>query len=141
MALNVKDAASSAQKFVSRAQAAGPDYAKGVQGAGDTWQSRTAASADAYGAGVNAAITAGRFQKGVAKAGAAKYVNRAAGVGAARYPQGVGAAGPNWQSGTQPYLDTLAGLTLPPRRPRGDPGNINRVAMIADALRKKKLGQ
>ena len=141
MALNVKDAASSAAKFVARAQAAGGDYTKGVQGAGDAWQSRTAAGADAYAAGVNAAITAQRFQKGVAKAGSAKYVSRAAGVGAARYPQGVGAAGPNWQQGVQPYLDTLAGLTLPPRAPRGSPNNINRVAMIADALRKKKLGQ
>lgn len=141
MALNVKDAASSAAKFVARAQAAGSDYTKGVQGAGDTWQTRTAAATDAYGAGVNAAISAGRFAKGVAKAGSAKYVSRAAGVGSARYPQGVGGAGPNWQNGVQPYLDTLSSLTLPPRAPRGSPANIQRVAMIADALRKKKLGQ
>lgn len=140
MALKVKDAATSAAKFVARAQIAGPDYTKGVQGAGDTWQQKTAASADAYQAGVNLAITSQRFQKGVAKAGAAKYVARAAGVGAQRYPQGVGAAGPNWQQGTQPYLDTIGALTLPPRHPRGDPANIQRVAMIADALRKKKLG-
>lgn len=140
MALKVKDAASSAAKFVARAQAAGGDYTKGVQGAGDLWQSKTAASGDAYAQGVNLAITSGRFAKGVQKAGAAKYVARAAGVGAARYPQGVGGAGPNWQQGTQPYLDTIAGLTLPPRHPRGDPGNIQRVSMIADALRKKKLG-
>jgi hypothetical protein len=141
MGLNVKDAASSAAKFVARAQAAGGDYQKGVQAAGDNWQAKTAASADAYGAGVNAAISAGRFAKGVVKAGSAKYVSRAAGVGAQRYPTGVGAAGPNWQNGVQPYLDTLSGLTLPPRAPRGSPNNIQRVAIIADALRKKKLGQ
>jgi hypothetical protein len=141
MGLNVKDAASSAAKFVARAQAAGGDYQKGVQGAGDNWQAKTAASADAYGAGVNAAISAGRFAKGVQKAGSAKYVARAAGVGAQRYPTGVGQAGPNWQNGVQPYLDTLSGLTLPPRAPRGSPNNIQRVAIIADALRKKKLGQ
>lgn len=140
MALMVKNAADAAAKFVARAQAAGPAYQSGVQGAGDTWQSHAMAGEASYGAGVTAAIGAKRFSKGIQKAGATKYVSRASGVGAARYPQGVAAAGPAWQSGTQPYLDTLAGLTLPPRAPRGDPGNIQRVAAVAAALRAKKLG-
>jgi hypothetical protein len=140
MALKVKDAASSAAKFVARAQAAGGDYAKGVAAAGDSWQSKAAASGDAYSAGVQAAIGAQRFQKGIAKAGAAKYVANASGKGAQRYPSGVAAAGPNWQQNTQPYLDTLASLTLPPRHPRGDPGNLQRVAAVATALRAKKVG-
>jgi hypothetical protein len=141
MALTVKSAADSAAKFVARAQSAGGDYSKGVSGAGDKWQSHTLSSADNYTAGVQLAISGGRFAKGVQKAGGAKYVAKASGLGAQRYPTGVGAAGPAWQQGTQPYLDTIAGLTLPPRRPRGDPGNVTgRVGMIADALHKKKLG-
>jgi hypothetical protein len=31
-------------------------------------------------------------------------------------------------------------LTLPPRRPKGDPANFQRSQMVADALRKKKVG-
>lgn len=140
MALKVKDAAASAQKFVARAQAAGGDYTKGVTNAGDAWQANSAASKDSYAAGVQAAIGRDAYTKGIQKSGAAKYVSRASGVGSARYPQGVAGAGPNWQSATQPYLDTLSALSLPPKRPRGDPGNIARVAAVAAALRAKKLG-
>ena len=140
MALRVKAAADSAAKFVARAQAAGGDYTKGVSAAGDLWQQKASAAGDAYAAGVQAAIGRKGFEKGVAKAGAQKYVANASTKGASRYPAGVAQAGPNWQSSTQPYLDTLAGLNLPPRHPRGDPGNIARVQAVADALRKKKLG-
>lgn len=140
MAIKVKDASASAQKFVTRASAAGGDYQKGVQGAGDTWQSKAAASGDAYAAGVQAGIGRSAFQKGIAKSGSAKYVARASGVGAQRYPQGIQGAGPTWQQNTQPYLDTIAGLTLPPKHPRGDPGNLQRVGMIAAALRARKIG-
>jgi hypothetical protein len=139
MPLNVKDATSSAAKFVARAQAAGAAYTQGVQGAGDTWQQHTASAGDAFAAGVNAAISSGRFAKGVNKAGAAKYVAAAAGKGAQRYPQGVAAAGPAWQNGVAPYLQMMSGLTLPPRMPRGDPGNLQRVAAVANANRALKL--
>jgi hypothetical protein len=139
MALSVKDATASAAKFVSRAQAAGAAYTAGVQGAGDAWQHNTAAAGDAFAAGVNAAISSGRFAKGVNKAGSSKYVTAAAGKGAQRYPQGVASAGPAWQQGTQPYLAMMAGLSLPPRMPRGDPGNLQRVAAVAAANRALKL--
>ncbi len=140
MAVQVKDAASSAAKFVARAQAAGGDYAKGVSGAGDKWQSHTAASGDSYQQGVQAAITRQAFQKGVAKAGAAAYVTRASGAGAQRYGPGVAGAQAKWQQNVQPYLDTIASLTLPPRSPRGSPNNLQRVAAVANALRAKKVG-
>lgn len=139
MAIKVKDAASSAAKFVSRAQTAAPEYVKGVQGAGQAWATNTAASADVWAQGVQAAVTNGRFSKGVNKAGPTKYETNAAGKGAQRYGPGVAAAGPSWQQNTQPYLDTIAGLTLPARRPKGDPGNFARSQAVADALRKKKV--
>lgn len=139
MALKVKDAASSAQKFVQRAQAAGADYGKGVAGAGQAWQERASAAKDTFAAGVQAAIGRDAYTKGIAKAGAARYTERAAGVGAQRYPQGVGAAGPQWQKNTAPYLDNMANLTLPVKRPRGDPGNLQRVAAIAESNRALKL--
>jgi hypothetical protein len=139
MALNVKDAAASAAKYVSRAQAAGPAYTAGVQGAGDKWATAAAASGNSYQQGVQQAITDGRFVKGIQKAGGAKYSANAAGKGSQRYPTGVAAAGPAWQNGTAPYLSALSSLTLPPRMPRGDPGNINRVAAVATAMRSLKL--
>ena len=140
MAIKVKDAASSAQKFVTRAQSAAGDYSKGVQGAGADWQQKTAGAAEAYAGGVQAAIANGRFAKGVQQAGGAKYEKNASTKGAQRYPQGVAAAGPDWQAATGKFLDTIAGLSLPPRRPKGDPANYQRSQMVGDALRKAKMG-
>jgi hypothetical protein len=140
MAIKVKDGAAAAQKYVTRAGAAGADYQKGVTGAGPTWQAHSAAASDAYGAGVTAAISAGRYAKGINAAGAGKYESNATGKGAQRYPQGVQAAGPLWQTKVQPYLDTISSLNLPPRRPVGDPSNWQRSQMVGDALRKKKMG-
>jgi len=139
-AVQVKDAASSASKFVARAQAAAGDYQKGVQGAGDKWAQHTAAAGDSYQAGVQQAISRQAFQKGVAKAGPSGYVTRAANAGAQRYGPGVAGAQAKWQQNVQPYLDTIAGLTLPPRSPRGSPNNLQRVAAVANALRARKVG-
>jgi hypothetical protein len=139
MALNVKDAATSAAKFVSRAQAAGPAYTSGVANAGSSWQAATAAADSAYSAGVQTAITSGRFKNSITSNAASKFVTNASGKGSQRYPQGVAAAGPAWQSGVQPFLSALSSLTLPPRMPRGDPGNINRVSAVTAAMRAVKL--
>jgi hypothetical protein len=140
MGLNVKDAASSAKKFVANASAAAPAYATGVQSAGARWQANTAAAEQSYGVGVQAAIAANRFSMGVNKAGASKYQTNASGKGAQRYPQGVAAAGPSWQAGVQPYLTLLSNLNLPAPGPKGSPQNMSRSAAVATALRAAKLG-
>ena len=139
MAINVKDVQSSATKFVRRAQAAAPDYQKGVQGAGAHWQAQATAANDTYVAGVTTAANAGRYRNGVANK-ASKYETNASGKGAQRYPQGVAQAGPNWATGFQPYASTLQSLTLPARRPKGDPSNYQISQAVGDALHKKKLG-
>jgi hypothetical protein len=140
MAIKVKDASTAASKFVNRSQAAAPDYQKGVAGAGQSWVTNSAAAADTYSQGVQQAVANGRYSKGVQAAGASKYETNASGKGAQRYPQGVATAGPTWQDKVTPYLQTVANLTLPPRRPKGDPANYQRSQMVADALRKKKVG-
>jgi len=140
MAINVKDAGTAATKFVQRAQAAAGDYQKGVSAAGQQWQTNTAAAQDTWAQGVQASISNGSYVKGVNKAGANKYASAASGKGAQRYPQGVATAGPAWQEATAPYLQTIASLNLPPRRPKGDPGNMARVQAVTSALRAKKVG-
>lgn len=141
MAIRVKDVGSLAKKFVTRASAAAPDYTSGVQAAGQDWQTNTAASADNYAQGVQAAIGDGRFRKGVEQAGAAKFVQKAATLGAQRYPTGVGAAQEDWAKGAGPYLQTIAALNLPPRRPKGDPANAARSQAVSAALRAQKVGR
>jgi len=68
-----------------------------------------------------------------------KYTRNAVAKGAQRYRPGVDAAVSDMTSGLQPYLDVLANLNLPPRLPKGDPSNIQRVAAVDAALRAKKL--
>lgn len=138
MAIQVKSASASAALYVARASAAGAQYTAGVQNAGALWSANTVASAPNWAAGVQAAITDNRFTNGVQGA-QTKYQTNASGKGSRNYVPGVSAAGPAWQAGVTPYLNTIANLTLPPKGPTGSPQNIARVSAIADALRQQKL--
>lgn len=140
MAVTVKAAAASAQKFVTNAQAAAPAYTAGVANAGAKWAANTAAAADTWQQGVVQAAANGRYANGVHAASQSKYQTRAAGVGAQRYPQGVAGSAQAWQTATTPYLNTIANLTLPPRQPKGSAANYQRVQAIGQALRTQKLG-
>lgn len=140
MAIRIKDAGTLAKKFVQRASAAGGDYTDGVKNAGGDWETNTKAAEDNYKQGVAAAANRGAFGKGVAAAGAGKYVQRASTLGSQRYPTGIAAAEGEWAKGTQPFLQTLASMNLPPRRPKGDPGNQERANAVARALRAQKVG-
>jgi hypothetical protein len=139
MAIKVKDAAQSAAKFAQRGAAAASDYAAGVQAAGADWQNNTAASAETYNAAVQDSISRGAFAKGVQKAGGDKYARKASTTGAQRFPAGVRDAQGDWATNTQPFLDTIRNVTLPARRPKGDPANYARVQAVGDALRRRKL--
>ena len=139
MAIPVKDAATAAKKFATRGAAAGGDYANGVRGAGARWQTNAKAGAQNFAQGVQDAITNGRFEKGIDKSGAAHFEDRAVNVGAQRFPQGIQLAESKWAEKTQPYLQTIANINLPPRGPKGDPRNQARSQMVADVLRKKKI--
>jgi hypothetical protein len=139
MAIQIKPADVIAAKYATRGAAAGQDYATGVQAPRTDWAQATESSAPAWGAGVQMAVSNGSFSKGVARAGSAKWQRKASGVGAQRYGPGVTAAKQDYATGVAPYLQVIANLSLPPRGPKGDPGNINRVAAIATALRQKKL--
>lgn len=139
MAVKVRDLATSSKKFTTNAQGAQQTYAAGVANAGPTWQANTKAAAETWNQGVQQAAAQGRFAAGVNPTSQAKFQTRAAGVGPARYSAGVATAGDAWSNNTKPFLDTIAGLTLPARGVKGSPQNIQRVSMITEALRAKKL--
>jgi hypothetical protein len=140
-AIRIKDTGSLATKFATRAAAAATDYKDGVAQAGSDWQTNAANSADAYAQGVQEAIGDGRFAKGIADAGAGKYVKRATELGAQRYAPGVNAGKDEWAKNVAPFLDRLKGLTLPPRGPRRSPQNMARANMVAAELGKLATGK
>jgi len=127
------------EKWTRKASAATQDYTDGIKDPRTPWAAATAASAANQAAGVQAAIARKAFEKGVAKAGDSKWSRKAAGVGASRFSQGVQAGSDDYAAGVAPYLQVIESTTLPPRGPKGDPRNLQRVAAIANALRAKKL--
>ena len=114
-------------------------YREGTAGKGGAWETGAKAGESNWKTGIAAASAAGLFGKGVAKAGAGKYERGVAEKGVARWPQGVGVAGPEYSKGFAPYQSVLAGITLPPKGPKGSPANYARVQAIGTALRAKKL--
>lgn len=129
-----------AQRWAQRTAAATPDYQAGVASPRVPWQQATIAAKEAHKAATTQALAEDRFAKGVAKAGDGKWQSAAQGKGAERFGPGAAAGVNDYQAGVAPYLAVIEGTQLPPRGPKGDPRNIDRVRVLAAALRKKKVG-
>jgi len=138
MPIQVKSADAASKKWAARAGAASADYAAGVANPRVPWATATAAAANTWATGVQTAVANGQFAKGVGNAGN-KWSTNAAGKGAQRYPQGVSQGTPSYMAKITPVLQVIAGVTLPPRAPKGDPSNLNRVSAIDTALRAAKV--
>lgn len=128
-----------AEKYSRVTPARTADYAEGIRAPKKDWKSETMAAEDAWAGGVQAAVADKRFGKGVTKAGTEKWQRKASEVGAPRWGPGVAAAGADYKEGFAPYQAVISATTLPPRGPKGDPRNIERVTRIATALHEKKL--
>lgn len=127
-----------AAKFVAKASAAGPDYEAGVRQPRNDYARNTLAAETSYDQGVTAAIGRKSFGKGVQKAGTGKWQAKSLSKGVTRYGPGVADAKDDFQSGFTKSHGIISALQLPAKRAKGDPGNIQRVAAIAKALRDGK---
>ncbi len=139
MTVKVKSAAEVAKKWGEVTPGRSAYYQSGAAAAGPDWEKNTCDAKGSFVAGVTAGNIGQMFVGGVKRAGAAKFVRKINDVGAGRFGQGVSAAIQDFQSGVEPMLATIAGLTLPARAPRGSSSNLERVRVIADALNKKRL--
>lgn len=134
----VPDPSRVAQKWSRRASGAADDYKTGVETTGASWSSNATAAKDTWKTAVTAAAGRGAFEKGVARAGDAKWKANTTSKGPMRYSQGVGVAEQDYSSQVAPYLQAIGAVDLPMRGPAGSAGNIQRVAAIATALRQLK---
>jgi hypothetical protein len=135
-----KSAAASAQKWATRAGSASTDYAEGAAGAGQKWQTQSAGAAATFKQAVSSGNIEARYSAGIQRSGAAKYTRKVTSVGASRYSGGVSDGRQDYETAIGPVLQTIAGVTLPVRKPRGDPANIARVSAITSALAARRLG-
>ena len=139
MAVKVKPGSSAAEKWDRNATNATEAYAAEAGASGERWASATVGAADNFRASIQASGIADRFRKGVQRAGAAKYTRKIEAVARDRYAPGITAAKADYQANVEPFLSTISALTLPGRKPRGDPGNLRRVETINVALHAKRL--
>jgi hypothetical protein len=130
-----------AEKWARRAASASGEYQQGVEQSSKSWATAAGAAEKNYVAGVNAAAAAGRFGKGVAKAGDAKWKKGAIEKGPMRYAQGVGVAQADYAGQVGPYLEVIGRTDLPPRGIVGSEANYTRVSTIGKALRAAKVGR
>ena len=139
MAVEIKELGPSGTKWVSRAGGAATEMATNAAANAEKWARETQAAASNFRAAISAANIEARFRRGVQKAGAEKFRRKVTAVAQNRFTEGVAAGEADWESGFQPYHATISGVTLGPRRPRGDAGNYTRVKQIGDALNAKRL--
>lgn len=136
----IKSLSEIAEKFVRRASGAGEEYRKGVRSAGD-WQGPTAAASGNYAAGVQAAISDDRFTKGVRDVSNEEWKRKAETKGGANYGVGIRSSQDDFTKGYGPFREVVAGLTLPPRGPKGSPENYDRVRLVGEAQHNAKLAR
>ena len=136
--MDVKSLSAIAEKFARVTPQRAADYQQGVQSTTVDWAKVTAGAGATYAAGVQAAITGKRFERGVTGAGTERWRAKSLDVGASRWGPGVQAGAGDYSAKFAPYLDVLAKTALPPRFPTGDPRNYARVQAIGEALFKKR---
>ncbi len=136
--MDIKAISAIAEKYARVTPQRAGDYVEGVRTTPVDWSKVTQAAGPTYAAGVQAAITGKRFEKGVASAGTERWRAKSVDVGSSRWGPGVQAGAGDYAARFSPYADTLAKLTLPARFPTGDPRNYQRVQAIGEALFKKR---
>lgn len=136
----VKAIGMAAAKWQRNAAMAGDSYTEGVRAPRTPQADAAAAANDTWKAGVQQAVTRDAFVKGVREAGTDKWQRMSIEKGVARYPQGVQVSQPVYQAKAAKFFDVIQSTTLPPKGPKGDPRNIERVRAMATALRNAKVG-
>ena len=126
------------KKWVDKASIAGPDYSWGVENPKKLWEEEAAKAEETYHKAITAPDIGKRFVGGVKRAGQSKYQEMAKRKGSTRYPEGITLGEPFYDEGFAPFRDEIERTELPPKLPKGDPGNIKRVSVIASALHAKK---
>lgn len=114
-------------------------YQDGVLQPRTDWKKATQASNTNWKAATQQAIAQDRFAAGVNRSSTENWQAGAIDKGVSRYAAGVQLGQPAYEAGFAPYRAVIEAVNLPDRKPKGDPANIQRVAMIATALHNAKV--
>ncbi len=140
MPMRIPSAASVAEKWARVTPGRSQDYVTRASASGAAWQDGTNNAEANYNAAVQEAIGRGAYGQGTAgKAGA--YTAGITDKGALRWGPGVAASRQKFEQRIARSLQALASVGLPPKLPRGNPGNLMRVAAVDEALHAAKMGR
>jgi hypothetical protein len=116
------------------------DYTIGIKNPKRDWAQAATSAKESHKAAMTQAASNDSYAKGVAKAGTARWQDKATKKGPSRFAEGVAIGAPDYGTGFAPYADVIKATALTPRFPKGDLRNLDRVKVISQALRKKKVG-
>jgi len=140
MVIRVRSRERAKEKFRKRVEVAAPDYEFGVRNPRYDWLERFSSVVDAIAEALRRALEERRHLAGAQRAGTKKWQDRAARKGVPRWRDETPKAADNWRSAFEEFASELERLALPPKRPKGDPANVDlRVKPVIEALRRKKL--
>lgn len=135
-----KSASESAQKFVERASNASSDYVKGAQESNKDQAAAAIAGKANWAAGIQAAITAGRYEKGLQQSGKAGWLKGVTEKGGNRFAEGVASGASKYATNSGKYDGARNAAASLPRGPKGSEQNYTRAKTVGMALRKMKVG-
>ncbi len=122
------------KKFIDVTPGRAVQYAEGSAAPRVDWEQATAAAEGRFEEGIQLAIQRKAFGKGVREAGTAKQQKGVKEKGVSRWPVGIRLALAAYVKGFGPYRDEIERTELPPKYPRRDPRNLDRVAALNKAL-------
>lgn len=136
----MKSASASGVKFVERAGQATPDYVAGSEQTGKDQAQAAIAAKPNYIAGVQASITRGAYEKGLAKSGKSGWLRGIKEKGANRFAEGVASGLAKYVSNSGAFDGARGAADSLPRGPKGSEQNFARAKAVGMALRKQKVG-
>ncbi len=114
-------------------------YKKNVENPLKNWEQETLAASERRNEGILAAVADGRIDRGIQKAGQAKWQKETATKGPTRWSEGVRLGEANYQAGFAPFHEVIQNTDPGPRFAKGDPRNFDRSKTIGMALHAKKI--
>jgi hypothetical protein len=137
----MKTASASSQKYVERAGAASRDYVEGAQSTSKDQSAAAIAGKANWAAGIQQAITAGRYEKGLSASGKAGWLKGVTEKGANRFAEGVASGASKYATNSGKYDSARGAASSLARGPKGSEQNFARAKAVGQALRAMKVGK
>lgn len=128
-------------KWINRARVATPDYEAGVKSPKRPWAASAMAASGTYHSAVSSPNTKALFERGIKRAGDARWADMSAKKGVERYATGVELSEPYYRSQMGDVIGVIERTTLSSRGPRGSAANYTRVKEQGDALHAWRLAK